>query len=300
MKYVIYIFLTIILISSNCQAISENNTKKIKPDISKLYILNVDNSLDVTNQYLFRNNNKETVTITQNLTNIIRLFSPSDEKTYNHSVFMLPNYEFILSEPPLDSGEFYFNQRFEEIPGPQAFIHYVEFNSNLPNPYVLKESVKMLEFHLKINNASIKSGDNYIITISPKTMISLEPPTELEYNDFNLRVDLPSSPYLWVDYVDSNIPPSNIISKGTGQSLVWDYCPNQDIILKYKIIENPIPKKIDELIEENNKILKQAQESSDLALYLGWWSVILGGFSIILGLLSVKKHISGYIEKFKK
>lgn len=271
--------------------INVNNidTNNLSCKIYRVYKIYDDNSMDVMNQYVYRYNQYSGSTaFFRNINHLMRFFSISEEVTYNHSLnCLIAEKHFILSEPPLNVGEYYVDESIGEVDDSDLFVHYVNFQAEAGESYLPAECMMTLNTFLKINNVSIKDGQNNIIQISPQIMIATEIPTEIDYDTFNLRVDLPNSPYFSSDYVSSNIEPSRIIQRGTGQSLIWDYCPKFDIIITYQIVENPIPKKIDSLIEETNLISKQSQESSDTALWLGKLSFCIAVFSLILSIRNI-------------
>lgn len=291
----------ILLMSGYCQA--NNDTDKLICDAFKTYQIDEKGTLEVTNIYYYQNKNYDRIFREDiKLSFSTRFYSPTKEEMYNISVSCpSADPDIKYSKPPLEQYQYYYETSFDDSDGIFKSTCYLNVKGiNIGEQEFPPETLLKITLKLMMDNVSKKYEDHYEIKLFPKDHELPNYHKIKEYDSFNLRVDLPNNPYYTSYFLDSNIPPTMIAPKGTGESLFWDYCPQTDIIISYRLVENPIPKKIDELIEDNNKILKQAQKSSDLASYLGWWSVILGGFSVILGLLSVKKHILGYIEKFKK
>ena len=89
-----------------------------------------------------------------------------------------------------------------------------------------------------------------------------------------------------------------IAPKGTGESLFWDHCPQTDLFISYKLVENPTPKKIDGLIEKTYMVIQEAEKSSRISLFLGLTSIFITVVTVIIP--QRKKIASSILNKLRK
>ena len=301
-KRYLFFFILFLLIINNSQALEDQ--KPIIGEYFQTYTIHNDNSADINFQIFHIYENNEDIYDFIGLDYIFEVTTFSKEPTYNHSISMgnENNKLKLVNHPPNSAGEFQIKETIRENSMMKGiFIHRVNFYAFFEESMIPSgKSTTAINLRFGVNNFSYANKSENTIYLSGVNYPDNS--SLIKYETYRIIVDLPISPYFWSNYVSSTpIYPSSIISKGTGQSLIWDDFFGDDVImLKYSITENPYPKRIDNLIEESNSILKQAQKSSDLALNLGYLSVFLGVLSVILGLLSVRNYISSYIEKFKK
>jgi hypothetical protein len=285
--------------SGYCQA--NNDTDGLSCDAFKTYRIDEKGTLEVTSIYYYHNKNyDETLREDIKLSFSTRFYSPTKEEIYNISV-SCPSADPDLkySKPPLEQYQYYYETSFGDSVGifkSECYLNIIGINigeQELPPETLLKIKIKLI-----MNNVSKKFEDHYEIKFSPKDHELPDYHKIKEYNSFNLRVDLPNNPYYTSYFLDSNIPPTMIAPKGTGESLFWDYCPQTDVVISYRLVENPIPKKIDGLIEKTYIVMQEAEKSSRISLFLGVTSIVI---TVITVIIPQRKKIASYIlNKLRK
>ena len=302
-KHILCILFIFLLIISNSQA--KNDSKNISVSEHQIYNINEYNSVEVTIYEIYSNKYNEDLPsyLISELT--FYIYSFSKEPTFNHSVYSAQVQLKHVEQYPQSFGEYNVKEEITE-PYPGQFKHSITFNISDGVGKFPARSYRSTKICFNINNFSTnEKNDNYVFMLSGIPMISPESAEILQSNDYKVTVNLPNSPYLWVDYIGSTLEPSRIIPKITSQSLVWDnYSTDISLIIEFKLIENPTSKKIDTLIEETNIITKQAEKSGKLALKLGIWSFILAFFASLLAIIDfwdidIKKIIIDQYLKMK-
>jgi len=297
-KRIITCIFIMLLMSGYCQA--NNNTDGLSCDVFKTYQIDEKGTLKVTSTYQYFNRNYDkTLREDLKLSFTTRFYSPNKEEI-NYIFVSCPNIdpEFEYSKSPLYSSQYDYETRFSEFDDIFGSLCFLDIAINYGKLDLPPESLIKIYINLMMNNVSINNEDRYEIFISPRDYELSDSSKTKEYNSFNLRVDLPNNPYYTSYYIDSTTLPTTIAPKGSGDSLFWDYCPQTDIVISYRLVENPIPKKIDGLIEETNLISKQAKDSSYWALGLGTLSFIIASFSFMkIDYKKMKSYIADLINK---
>lgn len=290
------IFILFIVLLSIINSQAKSDTKLMNGKLYQIYRIHEDNSADIIMQYSYINENNVEIPFMTDINYTISIISFSKEPTFNHSIYFVGiNKEFkVVNYSTKNFGEIQVNETIiESVMRKGDFLHRVNYKAYIGNSTSPAGSLITLNINFNINNISyIYKGVNELFL----RRINTESFDEVN-NYFQMKVDLPDSPDSWTEYISSNIEPSRIISKGTAQSLIWDYYPKYDIILTYSVIENPLSKKINNLIEETNLVSKQAQKSGDIALSLGFLAFLLTIISIDYKILKTNlKKIYNYIS----
>lgn len=308
-RYLFFLF-SFLLIINNSQALEDQKTLTGK--YFQIYTLHNDNSADINFQIIHINEHNEDIYDFVGINYTLEVTTFSKEQTYNHSIYSIggANKEFkLVNHPPNSVGDFQITETITESSFTKGmFIHRVNFYALFGENIIPRKSMYAINLRFNVNNISHENKSENTIFLSG--INKPENSSRIKYETYRIKVDLPVSPYFWSDYV-SSIPiyPSAIISKGSGQSLFWDdFFGNDVIMLKYSITENPYPKRIDNLIEESNLILKETKKSNTIAILLGIFAFILASlnfFNIDLKkIISIAKsglyNIKCYLGKIKK
>lgn len=288
-----------LLMGGYCQA--NNDTDRLSCEVIKTYQIDEKGTLEVTSIYHYHNKNYDkTLKEYINLSFSTRFHSPIKEEIYNISVSCPPaNPNIKYSKPPLEHSQYYYQTSFDNGAGIFKSICYLNIiGINIGEQELPPETWFKIKTKLMINNVSKKFEDHYEIKLSPKDHELPNYHKIKEYDSFNLRVDLPNNPYYTSYFLYSNIPPTMIAPKGTGESLFWDYYPQTDIFISYRLVENPTPKKIDGLIEKTYVVMQEAEISSMISLFLGLTSIFI---TVITVIIPQRKKIALYIlNKLRK
>jgi len=219
-KHILYILFIFLLIISNSQA--ENDFKIISVNEHQIYNINEYNSVELTIYEQYSNKYNEDLPSYLISEFTFDVYSFSKEPTFNHSVYSTQFQLKHVEQYPQNIGEYNVKEEITE-PHPGHFKHSITFNIFDGEGKFPALSYRSTKICFNINNFSMnEKNDNYVFLLSATPMISLESTEILQSNDYKVTVNLPNSPYLWVDYIGSTLEPSRIIPKATSQSLVWD------------------------------------------------------------------------------
>jgi len=298
MRIITCIFI-MLLMSGYCQA--NNDTDRLSCDAIKTYQIDEKGTLEVTSIYHYHNKNYDkTLREDIKLSFTTRFHSPTKEEIYNISVSCpSADSDIKYSKQPLEHSQYYYETNFGDGDGIFKSICYLNIiEINLGEQELPPETWFKIKTKLMMNNVSKKYEDHYVIKLSPRDHELPNYHKIKEYDSFNLRVDLPNNPYYTSYFLYSNIPPTMIAPKGTGESLFWDYYPQTDIFISYKLVENPTPQKIDGLIEKTYVVIQKAETSSMISLFLGGTSIVITVFAFIVP--HRKKIKSDILNKLRK
>lgn len=276
-KFCIVIILLSFLAQGQKNAVftGESNDIRLANIISTdVYTINENNSAFIEEYLLITyfkpENNVISVRASINFTSVI--MSASNEETYNYSIASTKKFEknsFTSFVPISNTSSVPNSSVYEDITpfSTNFYKHTIKYPFNTNSNNFDEFNSDLYQFQFMVNNISFNYKDIYTLII-PKIMIS-----SVQNSSAQIRVNLPNSPYYYAEYISSNVKPTEIVTDGTSQSIFWDNAPQIDIILFYRLIENPVNKKTTELQTETNKLEEQAYKSSILAIIFGIISI---------------------------
>lgn len=144
-----------------------------------------------------------------------------------------------------------------------------------PPPHEVATSDILISF--KLDNMSNDLIGYKRICIPSVSLSEASGSTDIE--KVTVQLNLPNDPYSWSETIHVEPPPSYIVPKGRGESLVWEYDPGKQnftdaVTCYYKVQEDPLRKSLDEATKSSLLISKRS-------LGLGVIAVILGIIAII-------------------
>lgn len=269
----ITIFLIIlILVTSNlsCGEVNQllNENKSLKVQVHEIYLLNLDESADIYTQIIYTNYNNESLPFIENFSFSFPIKNYSKDNISNITLFFLPDgpyFELAPYSTIKSSNQYTYSENITQV-SEQIYSHYITVNVNLQETTMGSYSAIIENIRYRYTNSSVSIGQEKMIFIPiNKFDFSKKTVTPISNVSYDLRVDIPNSPYITTKFISSNVNPSKITSKGNGQSIYWDSKPNDDIVFIYTIKENSVSKKLDILIYETNSFVKKSTKFNDIA-----------------------------------
>lgn len=297
------VLLVVILFFSNFSHAEENQflngSKPLRAQVHEVYLLNADDSADIYTQIIYTNENNESLPFIEDFSFSLPIRNYSKDNVSNLTLFFLPGGPYFELVP---YSTISFNNQHTYLENTTHFskqtyshnlIINIDFNSNtIEGNTVIIENIRY-----KYTNFSISNGQEKMILV-PINVFPMKNLTNINCTSYDLRVDIPNSPYTYSKFVSSNMKPSKIESRGNGQSIYWDSKPRTDIILTFTVTENTISKKLDTMISETNQYANQTKKYNDIVTILTVISILIT--VLIIALPWLKENNSNNVGKRRR
>lgn len=274
------VLLVVILFFSNFSHAEENQflsgSKPLRAQVHEVYLLNVDDSADIYTQIIYTNENNESLPFIEDFSFSLPIRNYSKDNVSNLTLFFLPGgpYFELVPYSTINSNNQYTYLENTTHFSEQTYSHNLIANIDL-NVNTIERNIVIIEnIRYKYTNFSISNGQEKMILVSINA-IPMKYLKNVNCTSYDLRVDIPNSPYAYSNFIGSNVKPSKIASRGNGQSIYWDSKPGTDIIITYTITENTISKKLDTMISETNRYANQTKEYNDIVTIFAVISILI-------------------------